>query len=68
MSNNPIVEFVAKGGDLNSEAGASLIEKTERQKINEAAKEGQILQQLVDAMNNSSDPYLRRKILLALSD
>ncbi len=68
MSNNPITEFVAKGGDLSSEAGVSLIEKTERQKISEAAKEQQILQRLVSAMNSSSDPYLRRKILLALSD
>ena len=65
---NPITDFVAKGGDLTSEEGAELVKKASRDQLKSAAKNPEIMRQLATAMNNSHDPHLRRQILLALSD
>jgi hypothetical protein len=65
---NPITDFVVQGGNLTSQEGAELIKKASREQLKEAAKDPAIMRQLVAAMNGSTDPYLRRQILLAISD
>ena len=65
---NAITDFVAQGKSLSSDEGVILIQGSERSTIKDAAKDLEVAVKLMDARNNSTDPYFRRKILLALSD
>ena len=65
---NAIVDFVAQGKNLLSDEGVRLIGDSERSTIKDAAKDPEVATKLVNARDNSVDPFFRRKILLALSD
>ncbi|OGY42512.1 MAG: hypothetical protein A2Y82_04060 [Candidatus Buchananbacteria bacterium RBG_13_36_9] len=66
---NPIIEFVNSGKELTSAEGLKLLNEIEREKITEAWKIDEVLfGKLALARNVSDDVYLRRKIMLALSD
>ena len=66
---NPIIEFVNSGTELTSAEGLKLLNEIEREKITEACKIDETLfGKLALARNASDDVYLRRKIMLALSE
>lgn len=66
--NNAVVEFAEQGKSFSSDEGRKLVQDSERSILKDAAKDSEVAGALVIAMNKSTDPYFRRKIILALSD
>lgn len=67
VAENAVAAFVAAGKDFSSAEGSKLIKSAERATIKEAALDPAVFGALYSAMNQSTDPHLKRKLLLALT-
>lgn len=65
---NPVVAFFEQGGSFLSEEGHKLIIDSKHSILKDAAKDIKVLIALLQARDQSADPFLRRQVLLALED